>query len=90
MGREYHYSYNIAPNFDLKVFNDTKKILDSVLDPSMPRRLVEDYDFDGSMLQVYGRPECEVRLCCDWDIGAVFIDSDINLDSYFGDRRLRV
>lgn len=89
MNKEYPYSYNIAPDFDLKAFYDTTAILDAVLSGSLHQELVKDYDFDGSMLKIYGHPGYEIRVYCDWDIGAVFIDSDINLDEYFGDRRLR-
>lgn len=89
MNKEYPYSYNIAPDFDLKAFYAVTTILDSGVGGSLPQELVKDYDFDGSMLKIYGRPGREIRVYCDWDIGAVFIDSDIDLDDYFGERRLR-
>ena len=79
----YPYTYNIAPEFDSESFWRIVKKLDTTLPAGTMQEFIEDY-LDGSLLKIYHSAGKVVRVECDWDIGAVFIDSEINLDAIIG------
>lgn len=79
----YPYTYNIASEFDTEAFWGITRILDDTLPANTRQELVEDF-LDGSLLKIYHTSGSAVRVECNWDIGAVFIDSEINLDAIIG------
>lgn len=83
---KYPYSYNIAPEFDTDAFWRVVNKLDAVLTGITNQQLIEDF-LDGSLLKIYHVGDRVIRAECDWDIGAVFVDSEINLDAIFGDKK---
>ena len=49
--------------------------------------LCQNIKVDGSLFKIYCVDGRTIRVNCDWDIGAVFIDSEINLFAVFGDKK---
>ena len=83
---DYPYSYNIAREFDTEAFWRVVTKLDEILPDNTEQKFIEDF-LDGSLLKIYRIEGRVIRVDCDWDIGAVFIDSEINLDAVFGDKK---
>lgn len=83
---DYPYSYNIAREFDTEAFWWVVTKLDEILPDNTEQEFIEDF-LDGSLLKIYRIDDRVIRVDCDWDIGAVFIDSEINLDAIFGDKK---
>ena len=77
---EFAYTYTIAPEFDTEAFWQTAAKLDMILPQELPRELILD-PFNEFLIQIYGTTGSKVRVVCDWEIGAVFVESDINLDA---------
>lgn len=72
------YSYNVSASFDVVEYTKTVEILDRNLPKDMQR--VPFYDFlDGTRIMKFSKPGTTVKVHCDWNIGAVFVDSDIDL-----------
>lgn len=83
---DYPYSYNISREFDTESFWQVVNKLDAILPDDTQQEFIEDF-LDGSLLKIYRIDGHAIRVDCDWDIGAVFIDSEINLDAIFGDKK---
>ena len=83
---DYPYSYNISPEFDVDSFWKVVNKVDSILLDNAKQEFIEDF-LDGSLFKIYCLDGRTIRVNCDWDIGAVFIDSEINLDAVFGDKK---
>lgn len=79
----YPYTYNISPDFDTDAFWRVVQKLDVALPYGTKQEFSEDF-LDGSLLKTYSVAGNMVRVECDWDIGAVFIDSEINLEAIIG------
>lgn len=79
----YPYTYNIAPEFDTAAFCRVVNTLDIALPANAEKDLFEDF-LDGSLRKTYKIAGKIIRVECDWDIGAVFIDSEINLEAVIG------
>ena len=84
MKKEYLFSYNIHPEYDYDEYKKAAVILDNILLPKMEVEEIVD-PLDGTRVRTYSNGNEKVKLFCDWDIGAVFVDSDIaieKLDAY--------
>ena len=75
MERAYHY--NICKDNSPDKFKKVCGILDVQLDGFSKEELV--VDVDGSTIQIYAKSDLKVVVFDDYDIGAVFIESDIDL-----------
>ena len=75
------FTYNISKSADIKVFEDTcKTIENSNIKLSSEEPLA---DADGSVIQIYNDKGKKVKVYNDYEVDAVYVDSDINLDSLF-------
>lgn len=80
---DYPYSYNISPSFDVAEYTRIVELLDRHLPADMKR--APFYDFlDGTHIMEFSKPAIAVKVHCDWDIGAVFVDSDLDLGEILG------
>lgn len=71
------YSYNIAMNANDNVFYDTCRMIESKVQlAEKAKRLI---DVDGSMIQIYRTPLGEVKVFNDYEVDAVYVDSDVEL-----------
>ena len=78
------YTYNIFPEYNPDIFWKTVGLLDGILPTNMQREFVED-PLGELLLVSYKEKQQQIRCVCDWEIGAVFVDSDICLNHIFGD-----
>lgn len=77
------YSYNVAASFDVAEYTKVVELLDRHLPNDMRR--VPFYDFlDGSHIMTFSKQGVAVKVHCDWNIGAVFVDSDMDLGEILG------
>lgn len=76
--RNYLFDYNIYPSNSVGKFKATcKKIESNILGLKKEDLLI---DVDGTTIQVYEKDEKKIIVFDDYDIGAVFVKSDIALD----------
>lgn len=72
------YTYNIAPEADNKAFQDVCSLLMSKLENAKAEKML--VDVDGSLIQVYKTPNGEIVVINDYEVDALYIDSDVNLN----------
>ena len=81
---EFPYTYNLSPEFDPLVFWKTVFLLDGHYHSS-DQKIFED-PLDGTLLKKYISDQGSIPVHCDWDIGAVFVDSTIPLGELLSER----
>ena len=74
---EFPYTYNLSPEFDPLVFWKTVFMLDGYYS-AWAQDFLED-PLDGDLLKKYASAYGRIEVHCDWDIGAVFVNSTIPL-----------
>ena len=81
MGR-YKFSYNIEKVANNEAFKlACQKIEASNIEGLQKKNLL--IDVDGSLIQLYVSPEGEIKLINDYEVDAVYADSDIDLSALF-------
>lgn len=75
MTRNYHYS--IYPENSPKQFKAICALIEGTYPDAKKRELA--VDVDGSTIQLYSVDEKEIVVFDDYDVGAVFIESDVDL-----------
>lgn len=83
---EKKYSYTLCPEISNEVFIDTYQKIEQRWPEFRKERLL--IDVDGTVLQIYYQGQNEVVVYNDVEVGAVYIESDIDLDDLFGNLRL--
>lgn len=79
--REYKFDYTIYPDNSSKKFKEAcENIENHFVNISKEKLLV---DVDGSTIQVYKFDTGEIAVYDDYDVGAVFVLSDADLDEVF-------
>ena len=78
---EKEYDYTIRKNNSPKSF----KMACAAIENKYPELKKDDLlvDVDGSTIQIYGEEPKEVIVYDDYDVGAVFVKSDIDLSELF-------
>lgn len=71
------YSYNIAKNADEKAFSQTCSAIELSIGGIKKEELLTDVD--GSQIQVYSTGTSKIKVYNDYEIDAVYADSDIDL-----------
>lgn len=72
------FTYNIAKEADNKAFKDVCSLLMSKLENAEADKLF--VDVDGTQIQVYKTPSGEIIVFNDYEVDAVYVDSDVNLN----------
>ena len=75
---EFPYTYNLSAEFDPLIFWKTVFTLDRYYQSS-DQKVFED-PLDGTLLKKYISDKGIIEVHCDWDIGAVFVDSTLSLE----------
>jgi hypothetical protein len=75
--KEYKYDYTISKENSPIVFKEICEIISSNFSDFKVEELL--VDVDGSTIQVYSKGDEQIVVYDDYDIGAVFIKSDIDL-----------
>lgn len=70
--------YNMADNNKFKMA--CNKIERSIKNLNIEKQLV---DVDGSMIQIYNSDDGKIKVYNDYEVDAVYIDSEVNLDKLF-------
>ena len=86
---KHKYDYTIYPDNNFEVFKETcRKIEISYPDYKKNEILI---DVDGSYLQIYEKDKKEIVVYEDYDVGAIYVKSDIDLSGtikdYWADRK---
>lgn len=75
------FKYNIHKEADNDKFEAAcKKIENSINDLHIEKPLI---DVDGSVIQIYRTDNKKIKVCNDYEVDAVFVDSEANLDELF-------
>lgn len=72
------FSYTIAKNADKKAFNHTCALIETKATDIDKERIIEDVD--GTQIQIYNTPSGKIKVYNDYEVDAVYVDSDVNLD----------
>lgn len=72
------YSYNISKFADNNAFQKACRLIESRLSAVEKEKLLEDVD--GTQIQIYDTANGEIKVVNDYEVDAVYVDSDINLD----------
>lgn len=71
------YSYNISKKADQKAFNRACSLVESIYKDLIKGILIEDVD--GTQIQIYALQAGEIKVFNDYEVDAVYIDSDVEL-----------
>ena len=72
------YSYNIYADANHAQFICTCSAIENAVQISTKEKLL--IDVDGSEIQIYHTPHGEIRVFNDYEVGAVYVDSDFELN----------
>lgn len=81
---ESKYEYNVYLDNSPGVFKNTCKKISSFLQGLIAEPLL--VDVDGTTIQVFKKESKEIVVYDDYDLGVVFVKSDINLDKLLLDK----
>lgn len=81
MRKEYKYSYTICNYFAPEWFDKQCSALEKHIPNLKKHNLLEDVD--GSKYQKYDHPRGEIEVANDYEVGALYIDSDFDIEPYF-------
>ena len=79
--KEYKYSYNICDQQNDELFYKQCAALEKHIPGLTKERLL--IDVDGSLYQIYYHQKGELSVNNDYYIGALYIDSDFDIEPYF-------
>ncbi len=79
---EKEYEYTVATENSPEMFRKACRIIESELRKAQKDDILTDVD--GSTIQLYRIDGKEIAVYDDYDIGAVFVESDIDLGKMFG------
>lgn len=71
------FDYNIHPDNSPKIFKQTCAIIEAAIPEAIKRKLL--VDVDGSTIQTFTKDGKDIDVYDDYDIGAVFVKSEIDL-----------
>lgn len=71
------FSYNISKNADKKAFDKACSAIESKLNGIKKEELLEDVD--GTLIQIYKVQDGKIKVVNDYEVDAVYADSDVNL-----------
>ena len=75
------FSYNVSQNADKKMFDKTCALIEEKLKFFEKKDILEDVD--GSQIQIYTTSNGNIKVLNDYEIDAVYVDSDVNLNHVF-------
>lgn len=81
MSRKYKYSYTICKFFAPEWFNKQCAALEKHIPKLRKDRLLEDVD--SSAWQFYSSPQGELVVKNDYQVDALYIESDFDIEPYF-------
>lgn len=81
MRREYTFFYGICDNPDAELFKKQCAAIEKHIPNLKQEPLLEDVD--GSSIQIYTHKNGEIKVCNDYSLGDLYVESDFDLLPYF-------
>ena len=78
------FSYTVEKTADKMAFEKACRLIEAHFEGIDKEKLLEDVD--GTAIQIYGIGDKKVKACNDYEVDAVYVDSEIDLKSLFGSR----
>ena len=75
------FSYTVSKEADNKVFLDTCALIETNIAEAVKEEML--IDVDGSLYQTYQTPKGTIKVSNDFEVYAVYVDSDLKLDHIF-------
>ncbi len=75
------FSYNIEKETSEKKFTEACKKIEEKVNDIQKDELLEDVD--GTQIQIYYKNKRKIKVMNDYEVDAVYIDSEISLDDIF-------
>ena len=72
------FTYNISKNAEQKAFSNACALIEAEFKDIKKENLLEDVD--GTQIQIYNTPEGKIKVFNDYEVDAVYVDSEINLN----------
>ena len=72
------FSYNVSKNADKKAFASICSSIESSINIEKKEKCL--IDVDGSQIQIYKTAEGNIKVFNDYEVDAVYIDSEVNLE----------
>ena len=82
----YMFDYNIYTDNSHEKFKETCKKIEQAYPSAIKKELL--VDVDGSTIQTYTEKGRDIDVYDDYDVGAVFVKSEIDLDKLFRQKHL--
>ena len=77
------YSYNIAKKANKEIFDNTRSLIESNISGIDKERLIEDVD--GTQIQIYNVNGKKIKVFNDYEVDAVYIDSELDIENIIKD-----
>ena len=74
------FSYNVYPEVNEKKFYEACKKIENELVNIVKEDILEDVD--SSLIQIYKTPAGEIKVFNDYEVDAVYIDSQVEIKSF--------
>lgn len=75
------YSYTVSKNASENAFERSCKVIESSIKGISKGKTV--VDVDGSSIKVYQNNGAKIKVCNDYEVDAVYVDSEIELNDIF-------
>ena len=72
------FSYNVSKNADKKAFDSICSCIEATISIEKKENCLKDVD--GSLIQIYKTTSGQIKVCNDYEVDAVYVDSEVNLD----------
>ena len=73
------FTYNIAKEANKAAFDNACALIETYLGNFKKENLLEDVD--GTQIQIYDTPNGKIKVYNDYEVDAVYVDSDVNLEN---------
>lgn len=73
------YSYNISKSADKKAFDNICALIEAKVKGFTKEKVL--VDVDGTQIQIYNTPDGKITVYNDYEVDAVYIDSDAELNN---------
>lgn len=77
MGMNRQYGFNVHPDNSPEIFKEVSAVIERGFPDFEKKKLL--IDVDGSTIQVFARGNEEIIVFDDYDVGAVYIESDVDV-----------
>ena len=88
MKKIYSYDYTVSKDNSPKVFEETCKKVENAFPSADKKKLL--VDVDGSTIQTYELGEKIIDVFDDYEVGAVYVKSDIDLSEILSELMLKI